>query len=106
MKKRLYHHDHHGHYEGGAADLSEAEKSRLLLAHMLDHNRHHEEEIAALAARFEENGQPAAAKKVRIARARMVEANLALMEALEIAKATAPAEAAPAATAEGSAEPL
>lgn len=91
MKKRVYHHDHHG--EAAPANLSEAEKSRILLAHMLDHNRHHEEEIAALAARFEENGQTAAAKKVRIARARMVEANLALMEALELAEIAAPTEA-------------
>ena len=82
---KYYHHGHHGEGEGITVDLSEAEKARLLLNHMLDHNRHHEEEIALLAARFEENGQAAAAKKVRIARARMVEANLALEEALALA---------------------
>ena len=87
--KRYYHHDHHG--EAAPADLTEAEKARILLAHMLDHNRHHEEEMAALAARFGENGQPAAAKKIRTARARMVEANLALMEALKLAEIAAPA---------------
>ncbi|MBR6703980.1 MAG: hypothetical protein IKI82_00975 [Lachnospiraceae bacterium] len=91
MRKRVYHHDHHG--DAAPTNLSEAEKARILLAHMLDHNRHHEEEMASLAQRFGENGQTAAAKKVRIARARMVEANLALMEALELAKIAAPAEA-------------
>ena len=61
----------------------------------LDHNRHHEEEIAALAARFEANGQPVAAKKVRIARARMVEVNIALEEALALAETAEPEAPAP-----------
>ena len=66
-------------------DLSELEKARILLAHMLDHNRHHEEEMAALAKRFADAGDPATARKVRTAKARMVEADLALMEAVELA---------------------
>ncbi|MBO4839105.1 MAG: hypothetical protein J5493_07045 [Lachnospiraceae bacterium] len=93
---KYYHHDHHGHHGEGEVlpvDLSEAEKARLLLNYTLDHNRHHEEEIAALAARFEANGQPVAAKKVRIARARMVEANIALEEALALAETAEPEEA-------------
>ena len=101
-------HEHHHHEDGGRcchdhdheakdpAALSELEKARMLLDHMLDHNRRHEEEMAALAARFEAAGEPAAAKKVRAARARMVEANLALMEAVDIAapkeEPAAPAE--------------
>lgn len=99
---KYYHHDHHGehdhccchdhehehHHDHEAKDpaaLSELEKARMLLSHMLGHNRHHEEEMAGLAARFEAAGEPAAAKKVRAARARMVEANLALMEAVDLA---------------------
>ncbi len=93
---KFYHHDHHGEHDHGhhhdhhdheevSVDLSELEKARILLAHMLDHNRHHEEEMAHLAERFETAGNPAAAKKVRAARARMVEANLALMEAVGLA---------------------
>ena len=93
MHMKYYHHGHHGEGEGEGipVDLSEAEKARLLLKYTLDHNRAHEEEIAALAARFEANGQPAAAKKVRIARARMVEASMALEEALALAAKASPA---------------
>ena len=79
------HEHHHDHEAKDPAALSELEKARMLLSHMLDHNRHHEEEMAGLAARFEAAGEPAAAKKVRAARARMVEANLALMEAVDLA---------------------
>ena len=93
-------HDHHHHDEAvrDSASLGELEKARILLAHMLDHNKHHEEEMAALAKRFADAGDLATAKKVRAAKARMVEANLALMEAVSLAapKAEAPApEAAP-----------
>lgn len=96
-----YHHDHHGEHDHGhphdhhhdheetAVDLSELEKARILLAHMLDHNRHHEEEMAALAKRFADAGDPATARKVRTAKARMVEADLALMEAVELAASKA-----------------
>ena len=93
-------HDHHHHDEAvrDPASLGELEKARILLSHMLDHNKHHEEEMAALAKRFADAGDLATAKKVRAAKARMVEADLALMEAVELAapKAEAPApEAAP-----------
>ena len=99
---KYYHHDHHG--EGGHSHehpsdatphqsaaltaslpgeaLDELTKSHMLLAHMLEHNRHHEEEMASLAERFAVAGEAEVAKKIRVARARMVEANLALMEAL------------------------
>ena len=104
------HHDHHGehcchehehHHDEAVRDpasLGDLEKARILLSHMLDHNQHHEEELAALAKRFTDAGDAATAKKIRSARARMVEANLALMEAVSLAapKAEAPApEAAP-----------
>ena len=88
-------HEHHHHDEPvrDPASLGELEKARILLAHMLDHNKHHEEEMAALAKRFADAGDLATAKKVRAAKARMVEADLALMEAVELAapKAEAPA---------------
>ncbi|MBO4871975.1 MAG: hypothetical protein J5496_00980 [Lachnospiraceae bacterium] len=72
--------------EGAASQptLSDLDKARMLLDHMLDHNRHHEEEMAALAERFAAAGEEKAAKKIRTARARMVEANLALMEAVNL----------------------
>ena len=93
-------HEHHHHDEAvrDPASLGELEKARILLSHMLDHNQHHEEELAALAKRFADAGDTVTAKKIRTARARMVEANLALMEAVSLAapKAEAPApEAAP-----------
>ena len=49
---KYYHHDHdHGHTHGeGASALSEAEKARILLSHMLEHNTHHEEEMESLGA--------------------------------------------------------
>ena len=80
-----YHHDHHGSEGNVSVNLSEAEKALLLARHMLEHNRQHEEEMASLSARFEAAGQAAAARKIRAARARMVEANLALMEAISAA---------------------
>ena len=52
---------------------------------MLDHNQHHIEEMKSLAARFADAGDAVTAKKVREARARMAEANLALMEAVNLA---------------------
>ncbi len=93
-------HEHHHHDEPvkDPASLGELEKARILLSHMLDHNQHHEEELAALAKRFADAGDAVTAKKIRAARARMVEANLALMEAVSLAapKAESPApESAP-----------
>ena len=68
---------------------------------MLDHNQHHEEELAALVKRFADAGDTVTAKKIRTARARMVEANLALMEAVSLAapktEEASPAEKEPAA---------
>ena len=97
-------HEHEHHHDEPVRDpasLGDLEKARILLAHMLDHNRHHEEEMAALAKRFTDAGDAATAKKIRSARARMVEANLALMEAVSLAapkaEETSPAEKEPAA---------
>ena len=106
-----HHHDHEGcchehehHHDEPVRDpasLGELEKARILLSHMLDHNQHHEEELAALVKRFADAGDTVTAKKIRTARARMVEANLALMEAVSLAapkaEETSPAEKEPAA---------
>ena len=78
-----------------AATLGELEKARILLAHMLEHNKHHEEDLAALAKRFADAGDAATAKKVKSACARMVEADLALMEAAELAAPKEEGEAQP-----------
>ena len=97
-------HEHEHHHDEPVRDpasLGDLEKARILLSHMLDHNQHHEEELAALAKRFTDAGDAATAKKIRSARARMVEANLALMEAVSLAapkaEETSPAEKEPAA---------
>ena len=97
-------HEHEHHHDEPVRDpasLGELEKARILLSHMLDHNQHHEEELAALAKRFTDAGDAATAKKIRSARARMVEANLALMEAVSLAapkaEETSPEEKEPAA---------
>ena len=97
-------HEHEHHHDEPVRDpasLGDLEKARILLSHMLDHNQHHEEELAALAKRFTDAGDAATAKKIRSARARMVEANLALMEAVGLAapkaEETSPAEKKPAA---------
>ena len=83
------------HSDGSTTGLPSQCSSIFPARDPLDHNRHHEEEIAALAARFEANGQPVAAKKVRIARARMVEVNIALEEALALAETAEPEAPAP-----------
>ena len=94
MSRFLYHHDHHGGgghahtHEGeekAQVDLTEAAKTLILARHMLEHNEQHADEMKSLAARFDGQGQPEAAAKIRAARARMVEANLALLEAVELA---------------------
>ena len=97
-------HEHEHHHDEPVRDpasLGDLEKARILLSHMLDHNQHHEEELAALAKRFADAGDAVTAKKIRAARARMVEANLALMEAVSLAapkaEETSPAEKEPAA---------
>ncbi len=97
-------HEHEHHHDEPVKDpasLGELEKARILLSHMLDHNQHHEEELAALAKRFADAGDAVTAKKIRAARARMVEANLTLMEAVSLAapkaEETSPAEKEPAA---------
>ena len=97
-------HEHEHHHDEPVRDpasLGDLEKARILLSHMLDHNQHHEEELAAIAKRFADAGDAATAKKIRAARARMVEANLALMEAVSLAapkaEETSPAEKEPAA---------
>ena len=102
-KHCCHEHEHHHHDEAvrDPASLGELEKARILLSHMLDHNQHHIEEMKALAARFADAGDAVTAKKIRSARARMVEANLALMEAVSLAapkaEETSPAEKEPAA---------
>ena len=48
-------HEHEHHHDEPVRDpasLGDLEKARILLSHMLDHNQHHEEEMAALAKRF------------------------------------------------------
>ena len=86
MHEHEHEHGHgHVHTHGPVSGFDSLEQAEALMSYMLDHNRHHEEEMAHLAERFETAGNPAAAKKVRAARARMVEANLALMEAVGLA---------------------
>ena len=84
MKKRVYHHDHHG--EAAPANLSEAEKSRILLAHMLDHNRHHADELHDICHSLEDAGKAAAAEKLAEALHYFDHCNEYLAEAVELAK--------------------
>ena len=58
-------HDGHGHHEGGAGE----DREKLVLTYMLEHNRHHVEELQSLADKIEQQGRAEAAALLRSAAA-------------------------------------
>jgi len=73
-------HDHHHH------DVSEAGKNLALLTYMLDHNRHHAEELHDLAHELEHEGKAAAAALLHEALTAFDQGNDKLEQALAAAK--------------------
>ena len=74
----LRHHDHtegSGHAEG-------ADKTRILLGYLYDHNVHHASELDDLAAKLTAEGRTDAAEKVLSARELFDQGNALLHEAI------------------------
>ncbi|MCL2110957.1 MAG: hypothetical protein FWH32_01625 [Clostridiales bacterium] len=83
-------HDHHNHthdHDHGKASGEPIEK--LLLAHMLDHNRQHAAELSALADKLDTAGNPDAAAHVRTALTDYTAGNEKLATALDALLTTA-----------------
>ena len=74
-------HDHHHTHE-----VSEAGKNLALLTYMLDHNRHHAEELHELAHELSEDGKAKAAELLHAALADFDSGNDKLAAALAAAK--------------------
>ena len=74
----------HPHAEGAAMS---AEETLALLTYMLDHNRHHAEELHELCHKLEASGKGEAAKLIDEAVDRFGEGNELLAKALEALKA-------------------
>jgi len=76
-------HEHkHGHVSGHGAPASPADKERMLLTYMLEHNREHTAELRALAEKLRARGDASAAEKMEDAAARYDAGDALLAEAL------------------------
>ena len=75
-------HDHHHHHDAP----QEAGESLALLTYMLDHNRHHAEELHDLAHELSDEGKDAAAELLHEALEAYEQGNEKLAKALEAAK--------------------
>ncbi len=75
-------HDHHHHHD----EPREAGENLALLTYMLDHNRHHAEELHDLAHDLSDEGKEAAAALLHEALEAYEKGNEKLAQALEAAK--------------------
>ncbi len=77
-------HEHtHEHSHGGFESI---EQATALMTYMLDHNRHHAEELHDVCHKLEDMGKTAAAEKLGGALERYYEGNALLAEALKALK--------------------
>ena len=75
----------HAHPHGEAAAMS-AEETLALLVYMLDHNRHHADELHDICQALESDGKAEAAEKLSEALHYFDHCNDALEEAVKLAK--------------------
>ena len=74
-------HEHtHEHSHGGFESI---EQATALMTYMLDHNRHHAEELHDVCHKLEDMGKAAAAEKLGAALTQYNEGNALLAEALK-----------------------
>ena len=88
MHDHVHDHDHphtHDHPHGQAQAMS-PEETLALLNYMLDHNRHHADELHDVCHSLEANGRAAAAEKLAEALHHFDHSNLLLAEAVALAK--------------------
>ena len=81
-------HDHpHDHHHGhDAQPAMSPEETMALLNYMLDHNRHHAEELHEIVHALEDGGKAAAAEKLAEALHYFDHCNEAMAEAVTLAK--------------------
>jgi len=81
-------HDHsHEHtHEHGHGGFESVEQATALMTYMLDHNRHHAEELHDVCHKLEDMGKADAAEKLGAALERYYEGNELLAEALKALK--------------------
>ena len=86
----MHEHEHehsHPHDHGPVAAFDSAEQATALMSYMLDHNRHHAEELHELGHKLEASGKGEAAGLIDEAVDRFGEGNELLAKALEALKA-------------------
>lgn len=76
----MHTHDHGHEHHHGHDDLPQAERTRALLAYMIDHNEHHAQELAELVDSLE----GAARKRLLEAIGSFEVGNVKLREVLEL----------------------
>ncbi len=79
-----HHHDHH--HDHGAQPAMSPEETMALLTYMLDHNRHHAEELHDICHTLEHEGKADAAAKLADALHYFDHCNEAMAEAVALAK--------------------
>ena len=88
MHEHEHNHDHphtHSHPHGEAAAMS-PEETLALLGYMLDHNRHHADELHDICHALEDSGKAGAAQKLSEALHYFDHCNEYLAEAVALAK--------------------
>ena len=86
----MHEHEHkhsHPHEHGPISAFDSLEQAEALMSYMLDHNRHHAEELHELCHKLEASGKTEAAKLIDDAVDRFGEGNELLAKALEALKA-------------------
>ena len=79
-------HVHNHHHDHGAAQAMSPEETMALLTYMLDHNRHHADELHDICHALEAAGKQEAADGVAAALHYFDHCNEAMAEAVELAK--------------------
>ncbi len=88
MHEHEHEHGHgHIHTHGPVSAFDSLEQAEALMSYMLDHNRHHAEELHELCHKLEASGKGAAAKLIDESVDRFGEGNELLAKALEALKA-------------------
>lgn len=89
-----HHHDHnhdheHSHGEGctcGCGGCEQPDEDTAVLAYMLDHNKHHAEELKEIAKHLRENGKEEAAAQIEKGVEDFEKGNMRLSIALSLVK--------------------
>lgn len=82
-----HHHDHGDHHtHENIKAFDNAQQAEALVSYMLDHNKHHAEELHEVSHRLEAGGQQVSADLIAKAVAAFTEGNNVLADALQALK--------------------